>query len=202
MTCTKKLRTFVLCALLLGGHQSLHAQGTYEEAPFEEEEFKGPNRRSSGNRSQSTFVQGLRFGTKFNFSIYGNEMLYGLEPTIGYQLLEEIFEVGFGPMFMHYHNWGGFSKFHYIQTGGQVYATLFLFDGIYVRASARQFFLIQRQQGNRATARTQNVYLEGGYQYQVGDRYWATAGLEMNLIETPYASRRYLTPTFGFRMAF
>ena len=57
-------------------------------------------------------------------------------------------------------------------------------------------------QGNRATARTQNVYLEGGYQYQVGDRFWATAGLEMNLIETPYASRRYVTPTFGFRMAF
>ncbi len=202
MTCTKQLRILALGIMLTSLHLSSFAQGSYDEAPFEEEEFKGPNRRSADNRSQSSFVQGLRFGTKFNFSIYGNEMLYGLEPTIGYQLLEEIFEVGFGPMFMHYHNWSGFSKYHYIQTGGQVYATIFLFDGIYVRASARQFFLIQRQQGNRATARTQNVYLEGGYQYQVGDRFWATAGLEMNLIETPYASRRYVTPTFGFRMAF
>ena len=109
MTCTKKLRIFALCALLLGGQQSLHAQGTYEEAPFEEEEFKGPNRRSSGNRSQSTFVQGLRFGTKFNFSIYGNEMLYGLEPTIGYQLLEEFLKWD-SAQCLYYHNWGGFSN--------------------------------------------------------------------------------------------
>ena len=57
-------------------HLTSYAQGNYDEAPFEEE-FKGPKRQSSGNRSQSTFVQGLRFGTKFNFSIYGNEMLYG-----------------------------------------------------------------------------------------------------------------------------
>ena len=92
MTCTKQLRILALGIMLTSLHLSSFAQGSYDEAPFEEEEFKGPNRRSADNRSQSSFVQGLRFGTKFNFSIYGNEMLYGLEPTIGYQLLEEIFE--------------------------------------------------------------------------------------------------------------
>ena len=69
MTCTKQLRTFVLCALLLGGQQSLHAQGNYEEAPFEEE-FKGPKRQFFRNEVNPPLYKGFDSEQGFNFSIY------------------------------------------------------------------------------------------------------------------------------------
>ena len=67
MTCTKQLRILALGIMLTSLHLSSFAQGSYDEAPFEEEEFKGPNRRSADNEVNPPLCKAFVLGQNSTF---------------------------------------------------------------------------------------------------------------------------------------
>lgn len=185
--------------------QVLWSQTEYDQELPEStgEEFVGFNKKNNVKKDLSR----IRIGGTAGFGIANSQLSFNISPLIGYQLVEDRIEVGAGMIYDYYRYKDPRLTFVVNTPGINTYTRIYIWEGVFAQArGVYQWAYVNDNGFKYDPIGYGNVFGGLGYQFQISEKVFFNAGLEVNII--PFDPQiinsgrpRVISPFFNIQFA-